>query len=216
MFARKQPDEAKVPHQHGPHDDHAPRGNAHQGGCCGGGACGSGGGGEPLEEGDPDVTANLIDQITAERDEAIMSWKQSQSDYQRALADYQNFQRRAAQNETEAHRQGVTSVLGSILPVLDHFDLALTQKPGDEASTKILEGVRVIRSELIRALENHGITLLNPQPNDEFDPNKHSAITQLAAEGVKPGRVSMTMQPGYMLGDRVIRSAKVGVAPKPE
>lgn len=211
MFARKQPDEAKAPtHQHGPHAGHG-------GGCCGGGACGSGGGGaEPLAEGDPDATADLIDQITAERDEAIVNWKQSQSDYQRALADYQNFQRRAVQNETEAHRQGVTSVLGSILPVLDHFDLALSQKPTDESGTKILEGVKVIRGELIRALENHGITLLNPQPNDEFDPNKHSAITQMAADGVEPGRVSFTMQPGYMLGDRVIRSAKVGVAPKPE
>ncbi len=207
MFARKQHGEEKQPHQHGPNG----------GGCCGGGGCESGGGEkEPLAEGDPDATADLIDQITAERDEAIMSWKQSQSDYQRALADYQNFQRRAAQNETEAHRQGVTSVLGSILPVLDHFDLALSQKPTDESGTKILEGVRVIRSELIRALENHGITLLNPQPNDEFDPNKHSAITQMAADGVEPGRVSFTMQPGYMLGDRVIRSAKVGVAPKPE
>jgi molecular chaperone GrpE len=163
MFSRKQPDEAKAtpPHQHGPKNAQHPG----AGGCCGGGGCGSGGG-DPLAEGDPDVTANLIDQITAERDEAILSWKQSQSDYQRALADYQNFQRRAAQNETEAHRQGVTSVLGSILPVLDHFDLALTQKPGDEAGTKILEGVKVIRGELIRALENHGITLLNPQPND--------------------------------------------------
>lgn len=213
MFARKQHDQDKAPHQHGPHDAHGAGGGgggAHQhGGCCGGGACGSAGGGEPLAEGDPDVTANLIDQITAERDEAIINWK-------RSLADYQNFQRRAAQNETEAHRQGVTSVLGSILPVLDHFDLALAQQTGDEASAKIIEGVKVIRAELIRALENHGITLLNPQPNDEFDPNRHSAITQMAAEGVEPGRISFTMQPGYMLGDRVIRSAKVGVAPKPE
>ena len=208
MFARKQHNEHK-PHQHGPQGGHA-------GGCCGGGSCGSGGGGEPLAEGDPDATADLIDQITAERDEAIANWKQSASDYQRALADYQNFQRRAVGNEAEAHRQGVTSVLGSILPVLDHFDLALSQKPTDDAGTKILEGVQVIRAELIRALENHGVKLIHPQPNDEFDPNRHSAIAQIKAEGVEPGRVSMTMQPGYLLGERVIRSAKVGVAPKPE
>lgn len=204
MFARKQHGEENQPHQHGPKG----------GGCCGGGACGSGG--EPLADGDPDVTANLIDQLTAERDEAILNWKQAQTDYQRALADYQNFQRRAANNETEAHRQGVTSVLGSILPVLDHFDLALSQKPGDDAASKILDGVKVIRGELIKALENHGIKLIHPQPNDEFDPNRHSAIAQMPAEGIAPGRISFTMQPGYMLGDRVIRSAKVGVAPKPE
>ncbi len=213
MFARKQHNDEKTPHQHGPHGGHGD-------GCCGGGSCGSGGkgaeGDRPLNEVDPDATSELIDQLTAERDEAIVNWKQAQSDYQRALADYQNFQRRAANNETEAHRQGVTSVLGSILPVLDHFDLALAQKPTDDAATKILEGVKVIRGELIKALENHGITLINPQPNDEFDPVRHSAIAQLAGENVEPGRISFTMQPGYMLGDRVIRSAKVGVAPKPE
>jgi molecular chaperone GrpE len=208
MFAGKQHEEHKPGEQRGAHA-------ARSEGCCGGGSCGNGGA-QPLPEGDPDVTTELIDQITAERDEAIVNWKQAQADYQRALADYQNFQRRAASNETEAHCQGVMSVLGSILPVLDHFDLALSQKPTDEAGLKILEGVRVIRAELIRALEKHGVRLINPQPNDEFDPNKHSAIAQHGAEGVEPGRISVTMQPGYMLGERVIRSAKVGVAPASE
>jgi molecular chaperone GrpE len=65
----------------------------------------------------------------------------------------------------------------------------------------------------VRVLELHGVALINPKPNDEFDPNRHSAIMQQAAEGVEPGRVSATYQPGYALGDRVIRSAKVAVAP---
>jgi molecular chaperone GrpE len=147
-----------------------------------------------------------IEQLTQERDEA-------KGNLLRALADYQNFQRRAASNEQEAKRQGVTSVLGSILPVLDHFDLALTQATPDDASRRIMEGVKVIRAEFIRALENHGVTLISPGPNDEFDPTKHSAIMQQPGEGVEPGRVSATFQPGYMLGDRVIRSAKVAVAP---
>lgn len=211
MFGRKQHQDDEA----GPHQNPPDSGGGS--GCCGGvaGGCGSG---EPAPrasaehapgEVDPDATAEMIDRLTAERDEAIVNW-------QRAAADFQNFQRRAAQNEAEAHRQGVTGVLGSILPVLDTFDLALVQKPGDEASAKLLVGVRAIHSELLRALEVHGVRLVCPQPNDEFDPNKHSAITQLAVQGVQPGRVSMTMQPGYTLGDRVIRSAKVGVAPKPE
>lgn len=138
---------------------------------------------------------------------------QAQGDFKRALADFQNYQRRAALNEQEARRQGVTSVLGSVLPVLDHFDLALTQTTPDDASRRILDGVKLIRAELVRALEAHGVKLISPQPNDEFDPNMHSAIMQQAGEGVQPGRVSSTFQPGYMMGDRVIRSAKVAVAP---
>ncbi len=168
---------------------------------------------EPAENGgaagaphsDEDFHEQVL-RLTRERDEAVTQWK-------RSLADFQNYQRRALQNEQEAKRQGATGVINSVLPVLDHFDHALGQGAPDEASRKILDGVRVIRAELMRVLENHGVSLINPRPNDEFDPNRHSAIMQQAAEGVEAGRVSATFQPGYVLGDRVIRSAKVAVAP---
>ncbi|MBY0261311.1 MAG: nucleotide exchange factor GrpE [Phycisphaerales bacterium] len=158
------------------------------------------------ESADQQDLAEQVSRLSEERDQA-------QGDFKRALADFQNFQRRAALNEQEAKRQGVTSVLGSVLPVLDHFDLALSQAAPDDSSRRILDGVKLIRAELVRALEAHGVKLISPQPNDEFDPNMHSAIMQQPAAGVKPGRVSSTFQPGYSMGDRVIRSAKVAVAP---
>lgn len=157
---------------------------------------------------DEDAHAQVL-RLSSERDEAVTQWK-------RALADFQNYQRRSLTNEQEAKRQGVTGVLTSVLPVLDHFDLALAQpmpSHSDDSSRKILEGVRAIRAELLRVLENHGVTLIQPRPGDEFDPNRHSAIMQQPGEGVPPGHVSATFQPGYSLGDRVIRSAKVAVAP---
>lgn len=155
---------------------------------------------------DQNDLAEQVRRLSDERDQA-------QGDFKRALADFQNFQRRAALNEQEARRQGVTSVLGSVLPVLDHFDLALGQAAPDDSSRRILDGVKLIRAELVRALEAHGVKLISPQPNDEFDPNMHSAIMQQPVKGVKPGHVSATFQPGYSMGDRVIRSAKVAVAP---
>ena len=130
----------------------------------------------------------------------------------RAMADFQNYQRRAHQNEHEARRQGITAVVMSVVPVLDHFDLALNQK-ADASAAGILEGVKVIRAELIRAIEKHGVKVINPAPNDPFDPMRHEAIMQQAADGVEPGHISATFQPGFELGDRPIRSAKVAVAP---
>ena len=179
-----------------PQPDNAPEPSEASGGA-------SAGDGMPAH--DEDMHAQVL-RLAQERDEAVMQWK-------RALADFQNYQRRALQNEQEAKKQGTTSVLMSVLPVLDHFDLAMTQQTPDEASKKILHGVQVIRAELLRVLENHGVTVLNPRPDDEFDPNRHSAITQQTVEGVRPGHVSATFQPGYAMGDRVIRSAKVAVAP---
>ena len=70
----------------------------------------------------------------------------------------------------------------------------MAQPTPDEASRKSLDGVRVIRAELVRVLESYGVTLIAPKPNDEFDPNRHSAIMQQAVEGVEAGRVSATAQ----------------------
>jgi molecular chaperone GrpE len=132
--------------------------------------------------------------------------------WKRALAEYQNFQRRAALNETEARREGTVRVLHSIVPVLDHFDIALSGNV-DPAAASYVEGVKVIRAELMRALELHGVTIINPQPNDTFEPGKHEAIMQQPAEGVEPGRIAKTFQTGYAMEGRVFRSAKVAVTP---
>lgn len=136
--------------------------------------------------------------------------------YIRALADYQNFQRRARLNEEEAARQAMTGVLMSIVPVLDHFDFALDQlsKGGAGNPEAVVEGMRAIRAELVKALGSHGVSIIAPAPNEEFDPHRHQAVTQQPAgeSGVEPGRVLATFQAGYALGERVIRPAKVAVA----
>ncbi len=150
----------------------------------------------------------LLATLRCELDEINDKWK-------RTLADFQNYQRRAHQNEQEARRQAVAAVVMSVVPVLDHFDVALNQNidSAGGAAAGILEGVRVIRAELIKALEKHGVSIINPARNDPFDPMRHEAITQQAAEGVEPGHIAATFQPGFELGDRPIRSAKVAVAP---
>ena len=156
--------------------------------------------------GEEGLAAKLA-QAESERDQALASCK-------RAQADFQNYQRRAILNEDEARKQGTTAVLMSVFPVLDHFDLALTQSTPDDASRRIMDGVRVIRDELIRALERHGVALINPKPGDPFDPTRHQAVVEQPAEGVPPGQISAVLQVGYMLEGRVIRSAMVAVAPR--
>ena len=135
--------------------------------------------------------------------------------YQRALADFQNFQRRSQTNERNAREQGVRDVLESLLGVLDHFELAIAQDISTVTTEQLVSGVGVIKSELLRALQAHGVGLISPEPGDEFDPNTHEAVVHQAVEGVRPGCVSMTLQAGYTIRDRVVRPAKVGVAPGP-
>ena len=135
-----------------------------------------------------------------------------QSRLQRTLADFQNFQRRSRTNEDEARRQGTAGVVQSVVSVLDHFDLALTQNIETASAESILGGVRVIKDELIRVLTSHGVSVIEPEIGSEFDPNRHEAIVQQPSAAHDPGAVVATMQPGYAIGERVIRPAKVAVA----
>ena len=134
--------------------------------------------------------------------------------YQRALADYQNFQRRSIENEQEARRQGVVSAVESLLPALDNFGLALNADPNKTSAQQVLDGVNLIRDEILSAMGTLGLTRIEPKANDEFDPSLHAAVLQAPAEGVAPGRIAAAMQPGYKLGSRILRPAMVSVAPQ--
>lgn len=166
----------------------------------------------PAGSDDASSLREQVDKLMAERDEA-------QSRYLRSLADYQNYQRRALQNEQVARVEGAARVVKDVANVMDHLDLALKQDlaklgPGAE---QVLSGVRVIREELLKVLAAHGVALISPAKNDEFTPGRHEAIMQQPDPDTKPGHVVATFQPGYTLTssgiERVLRPAKVSVAP---
>jgi molecular chaperone GrpE len=175
---------------------------------------------EAQESGAPDADANEqgsrdeaeydptehIEQLERERDEAV-------DRYKRALADYSNFQKRAIQNEHVAREQATAGVIRNLFPVLDHFTLALDQDPESITAAQFLDGMKLVRDELLRALQMHGLRLIETKPGDAFDPMIHEAVAHVACEGVAPGAVTHVTQAGYMLGDRVLRATKVTVAP---
>src|SRR4051812_30553834 len=150
-----------------------------------------------------------IAQLQVERDDL-------NSKYLRTLADYQNSQRRAAGNEREAELQGIKKITLNVLPVLDHFDLALNQDAGKASAEQIMSGVRVIRDELLKVLLSHGVGVINPEPGAEFDPTHHQAVVQVQSDEVPPGHIVRTLQAGYSLNDRPIRPAMVSVRPAEE
>lgn len=166
----------------------------------------------------PDEGSPGADEYSPEAYEAIVAERDDlRAKYQRALADYQNAQRRFTSEMAAAREAGTERVLASLIPVLDHFDLALEQRGPNVSAEQILSGVRMIRDEFNRALSAFGVSPITPRPNDEFDPAVHEALSKVPAEGVEPGRVSTVYQTGYRLGERVIRPAKVTIAPpRPE
>lgn len=153
-------------------------------------------------------------QARVEQLEAALT--EAETRYLRALADFQNFQKRAWNNEQQARAEGVAKVISAVVGVIDHFDLALTQDTSKATAEQIVGGVRVIRDELLKALQMQGVGVINPGPGEEFVPGRHEAIMQQAVDGVEAGRVAATFQAGYTINvgasERVIRPAKVSVA----
>lgn len=153
--------------------------------------------------------AAILEQLAAERDEAI-ALRQS------ALAEFHNFQRRAAANERQAAQAGAGNVIRSLLAVVDHFDLALDQDTEQLSVEQLLGGVRIVRDELAKALQSHGVQRIEPAIGDEFDPNRHEAIMKRESDEVPANHVVSVLQVGYQLADVVLRPAKVAVAASDE
>lgn len=151
-----------------------------------------------------DEAEAMLADLKGELDEAIEARK-------RALADFANFQRRAAENENRAALDGAARVIKPLLGVLDHFDLALDQKTDQVTVDQLLGGVRIVRDELFKVLESRGVSRIQPETGDDFDPSLHEAVLCQPVEGVPPHRVAMVLQPGYRMGETVLRPAKVGV-----
>ncbi len=167
-------------------------------------------------------TSPTLEQLTQRAAELEQQFADAQSKYLRSLADFQNFQRRASLNELEAKSQGRSQVVSSLLGVLDNFDLALNTDTAAASADQVIAGVRVIREELLRVLQSHGVGVINPQRGEEFDPNIHQAVVQQEADDLGPGRIVSTLQTGYTLNttipggppqQRVIRPAMVAVKP---
>jgi len=160
-----------------------------------------------------DVSNNEGDQLSADLASLNSALQDANDKYLRMLADYQNYQRRSLQNEVVAKREGAKSIVSAVVPVIDHFDLALAQDTSKVSADQLAQGVKIIRDELMKALASHGVATIVPQKNDLFEPGKHAAVMQQPAEGVDSGHVVACFQAGYTFNDQVLRPAKVSVAP---
>ncbi len=163
---------------------------------------------EPLETeaGLPADLAQMIERLAVERDEAVAAKL-------RAQADFANFQRRSIENEARARIGGLIQLTRSLMPVLDHFDLALAQDHSKLTVEQVTKSIEMTRAELQKALEQNGIARIDPTPGTPFDPMQHDAVMRQALDGIAPNCVSMRFQTGWRLGESVLRPAKVAVAP---
>ncbi len=131
--------------------------------------------------------------------------------WQRERADFLNYKKRVERDSAMVSQNALTSVVKKYLVILDDLDRALKTRPSVDEGAGWSEGIDLIYRKLLNMLENEGVRRME-MTDDVFDPNRHEAITYEESPAHQSGQIIEVIQPGYLLGERIIRPAQVRVA----
>jgi molecular chaperone GrpE len=153
------------------------------------------------------AAADELDAVKAERDEY-------KDRFMRALADAENSRKRADKDRREAENYGGSKLARDLLPVYDNLKRALEAISDEqrETSAAFIEGIELTQRELVNVFAKHGIKLISPAVGDRFDPQQHEAMFEAPVPGTKAGDIIQVSAEGFMLHDRLLRPAQVGVS----
>lgn len=161
---------------------------------------------DAAEEAEP-TDAEIIRSLEAERDEY-------KDRFMRALADAENARKRASKDRQEAQAYGGSRIARDLLPVFDNLQraLAAAKDAEGEASVALVEGVELTLKELLKVFERHGVTRVTPEVGDRFDAQIHEAMFEAPVPGTRAGDIIQVSADGFLLHDRLLRPAQVGVS----
>ena len=159
---------------------------------------------------EPATNEAEIEAVRAERDDM-------RDRFMRALADAENARKRGERDRREAEQYGGSKLARDLLPVYDNLRRALdaaTDEHRAQASA-LIEGVELTLRELLKVLTRHGVTPIMPEVGDTFDPQLHQAMFEAPLPGTRAGQIIQMMTEGFLLHDRLLRPAQVGVSSTP-
>ncbi|MCB2056200.1 MAG: nucleotide exchange factor GrpE [Geminicoccaceae bacterium] len=138
----------------------------------------------------------------------------------RLMADIENLRKRHARELDEARKFAASAFARDLLDPIDNFARALAAVPADArgrdpALDSLMTGVEMTERSILAAFERHRLQRIVPERGDRFDPNRHQAMFEVPTAELPAGHVAEIMQPGYVLADRLLRPAMVGVAKAP-
>lgn len=160
----------------------------------------------PLEEFEIPA-ADEVEALRQERDEL-------RDKFMRALADAENARKRAERDRREAEQYGGSRLARDMLSVHDNLKRALDAASEEHraAAAALIEGVELTLRELTSTLAKHGVTAVSPAIGDIFDPQLHQAMFEAPVPGTTAGQIIQVMTEGFLLHDRLLRPAQVGVS----
>jgi molecular chaperone GrpE len=134
--------------------------------------------------------------------------------YLRAMAELDNYKKRAARDKEEAIKYGNEKLIKDVLPILDSLDRALHQSADLSVRNNFeafQQGLELIHSQILGCLERHGVVKIAAK-GEEFDPDRHQALMQVETPEMESNRVVDEYESGYTLHGRLLRPTKVSVS----
>lgn len=175
---------------------------------------------DDLAEAEAEELAVELEEIAGDDDElsALVAERNELKDrLLRALADAENSRKRADKDRREAEQYGGSKLARDMLPIYDNLKRAL-DAAGEEqraAASALIEGVELTMRELQNVFGKHGIEIIAPEVGDRFDPQHHQAMFEAPLPGTRAGDIIQVTAEGFMLHDRLLRPAQVGVSSNP-
>ena len=168
-----------------------------------------------MAEGNEQATDTMAEESSAEEqntaeptsEEIIAVWRDK---YMRLQAEFDNYRKRTLREKMDLVASGGADVIKSMLSVLDDMHRAVVASEKSEDITALREGEKLVLQKFEEALRQKNVTEIEVQDKD-FDPDFHEAVARFAAGEDKKGKIIDVVQRGYMLGDKVLRYAKVVV-----
>ena len=169
----------------------------------------------PLDEAAPSSTPGVAADAAAEDDlvtrlaDAEARRDEYLDHYRRVAAEFDNYKKRIAREQQALFQRASERLVADLLPVLDDLERAVDAF-ADHSKEHVAEGVSLVHRALKTLLEKEGLVELDPS-GEAFDPHRHEALLQQPSAAVE-GTVIEVLQKGFVLGDRVIRPARVVIA----
>jgi molecular chaperone GrpE len=162
-----------------------------------------------------EATKAMLEISTEKTRELLQKLKDEHERTLRAMADLENYKKRASKERDEVQKFGLEKLLKDFLPVVDDFDRALEHAKGAGDPKSLETGVEMVRKHFETALQKHGVKSFETV-GKMFDPNFHMAMGHLETSELAPNTVAKEMVRGFTLNDRLVRPALVMIAKAPE
>jgi molecular chaperone GrpE len=163
------------------------------------------------DAGDSEMTVEALTQQLQEKEKEAA---ENQDKYLRAVAELENYKKRAARDRADSLKYGQESLIKDILPLVDNLDRAMAHACKSNDFEAFKEGLRLVQNQLNGCLEKQGVERIEAAGRD-FDPNVHEAMLQVESPDHVHNQVVEEFEKGYLLNGRLLRPSKVSVCRLP-